>query len=98
MLSKVKALKEKYDLLKENVDFEYTIEYDDNFLIDKILKLKELTSRNDIRQTVGDYKISNEYKFLYLKIDKLQDAIIKLEKDKKKKIEKLNLEMLISKK
>lgn len=85
LLSKVKSLKEKYDYLKDNVDFEYMLEYDDDVLIDKILELKELCSRDDIRNTVNDYKVLNEYKFLYLKIDKLQENIIKYDGYKNQK-------------
>lgn len=85
LLSKVKSLKEKYDYLKDNIDFQYMLEYDDSFLIDKILELKEICSRDDIKHTIDDYKILEEYKYLYLKIDKLQDDIIKFEEEKNKK-------------
>ena len=40
---------------------------------DKILELKELCSRDDIKYIVDNYKILDEYKFLYLKIDKLEE-------------------------
>lgn len=89
LLSKVKSLKEKYDLLKENIDFEYIFEYDDDFLVNKILELKRLCSRGDLDNTVSDYKILDEYQFLYLKIDKLQENAFKLEEEKKRKIEDL---------
>ena len=89
LLSKVKALKERYDYLKDNVDFQYMLEYEDELLIDKILELKEICSRDDIRQTIEDYKILDEYKYLYLKIDKLQEETIKLEEYKGKKVEEL---------
>lgn len=89
LLSKVKSLKEKYDFLKENVDFEYMLEYGDDFLVDKILELKEICTRDDIKKTIDDYKILEEYKFLYLKIDKLQDDMVKFEDDKTKKAEEL---------
>ena len=89
LLSKVKSLKEKFDYLKEDVDFEYMLEYGDDFLVDKILELKELCTRDDIRQTVEDYKILDEYKFLYLKIDKLQDDVIRFEEYKNKKAEEM---------
>lgn len=89
LLSKVKALKEKYDYLKDNVDFEYMLEYGDDFLVDKILELKDICSRSDIKHTVEDYKILEEYKFLYLKIDKLQENTIKLEEYKSNKVEEL---------
>lgn len=89
LLSKVKSLKEKYDFLKENVDFEYIFEYDDDLLIDKIIELKSLCSINDLNNTVNDYKILDEYQFLYLKIDKLQERAFKLEEEKRKKVEEL---------
>lgn len=89
LLSKVKSLKEKYDYLKDNIDFEYMLEYDDNLLIDKILELKEICSREDIKNTIDDYKILDEYKYLYLKIDKLQEDMIKMEKYKDNKVEEL---------
>lgn len=89
LLSKVKALKEKYDYLKDNVDFEYMLEYGDEVLIDKILELKSLCASDDIRYIVDNYKILDEYKYLYLKIDKLQEDTIKYEDYKTKKEEEL---------
>ena len=89
LLSKINILKQKYDYLKDNVDFQYMLEYDDNFLIDKILKLKDICSKDDIKNTIDDYKILEEYKCLYLKIDKLQDDVIKFEDEKNKKLEEL---------
>ena len=85
LLSKIKALKEKYDYLKDNVDFEYMLEYDDNFLVDKILELKELCNYDGIKYIVDNYKILDEYKYLYLKIDKLEDNTIKYENYKNDK-------------
>ena len=89
LLSKVKSLKEKYDYLKDNIDFEYMLKYGDDLLIDKILELKEICSREDIKNTIDDYKILDEYKYLYLKIDKLQENMIKMEKYKDNKVEEL---------
>ena len=89
LLSKVKSLKEKYDYLKDNVDFEYMLEYGDDLLIDKILELKGLCSSDDIRYIVDNYKILDEYKYLYLKIDKLHEDTIKYEDYKNSKAEEL---------
>lgn len=91
LLSKVKTLKEKYDYLKDNIDFEYMLEYDDNLLIDKILELKDLCTKDEIRHTIEDYKILDEYKYLYLKIDKLQEDMIKYDEYKREKEEELRL-------
>lgn len=89
LLSKVSSLKEKYDYLRDTVDFEYMLEYDDDLLIDKILELKDICLRNDIRNVIDDYKILDEYKYLYLKIDKLQDDMFKYEEYKNNKVEEL---------
>lgn len=89
LLSKIKTLKEKYDYLKENIDFEYMLECGEDFLVDKILELKELCSLDDVRYIIDNYKILDEYKSLYLKIDKLQEDTIKLEEKKSKEIEEL---------
>lgn len=89
ILSKIKSLKEKYDYLKDNVDFDNLLMLDDNSLVDKIIKLKEISSDDDIRKTIDDYKILEEYKSLYLKIDKLEEDVIKYDKYKKEKEEEL---------
>ncbi|MBQ2872648.1 MAG: hypothetical protein IJE89_01450 [Bacilli bacterium] len=89
LLSKIKSLKEKYDYLKDNLDFEYMLEYGEDFLVDKILELKELCSSDDVRYIIDNYKLLDEYKYLYLKIDKLQEDAIKLEEHKNKEIEEL---------
>lgn len=89
LLSRINSLKEKYNYLKNNVDFEYMLEYDDNLLIDKILELKEICSKGDVKNIVDNYKILNEYKFLYLKIDKLEEDTIKLQEYKDNKVKEL---------
>lgn len=85
LLSRINSLKDKYDQLKDNVDFQYMLEFDDNLLIDKILELKDICSRGDIINIIDDYKILEEYKYLYLKIDKLQEDAIKIEDERNKK-------------
>ena len=89
MISKVNYLKERYDYLKDNIDFEYMLEYGDDLLIDKILELKEICLRDDVKNVVDDYKILDEYKYLYLKIDRLQDEIFKYEEYKDNKVVEL---------
>ena len=41
LLCKVDKLKEQYDFLKDNHDFEYLLEIEDNNLVDKIIELKD---------------------------------------------------------
>lgn len=89
LLSKIKTLKEKYDYLKDNIDFEYILEYNDDLLIDKILELKRLCTDDDVLYIVDNYKILDEYKYLYLKVDKLQENMFKYEEYKQEKVEEL---------
>lgn len=89
MISKVKSLKEKYDYLKDNFDFEYLLGLDDRLLADKILELKEMYSSDQISDMVKEYKIYDEYKYLYDKIDKLEVEANKYEKYKEQKVVEL---------
>ena len=89
LLSKIKSLKEKYDYLKGNIDFNDIFEYDDELLADKILELKAICSDQDLKNLIDNYKILDEYKFLYLKIDQLQNNVILYEEYKKQKEEEL---------
>ncbi len=89
MISKVKSLKEKYDYLKDNFDFEYLLGLDDRLLADKIIELKEMYTSDQISEMVKEYKIYDEYKFLYEKIDKLEDEAKKYEKYKEDKVAEL---------
>jgi len=89
LLSKVKNLKEKYDYLKSNIDFDSLLETSNDSLVDKIIELKDLCSSDDVKITVQNYKILEEYKYLYLKIDKLEEEVIKFDDYKKNKEEEL---------
>lgn len=86
LLSKINSLKVKYNYLKDNVDFQYMIEYNDDLLVDKILELKRLYDDNDILHLVEEYKLLDEYKYLYLKIDKLEDKMLKFDSVKNDEI------------
>lgn len=89
MLYKVDSLKKKYDFLKDNYDFEYMLEIDDKELVDNIILLKDKFSNNEVKATVADYKLLNVYKYLYLKIDKLEEDTIKFEEEKEKKLQEI---------
>ena len=89
LISKVNSLKEKYDYLKDNFEFEYMLEFNDDLLDDKILELKSLCTNEDIKYVIDNYKLLDEYKFLYLKIDNLQESIIKYEDFKNNKADEL---------
>ena len=89
MLCKIDKLKKKYDFLRDNYDFEYLLEIDDNNLVDDIIELKDKFSNTQIKATVEDYKLLDVYKYLYLRIDKLQDETYAFEKEKEMQVELL---------
>lgn len=89
MLSKIKSLKEKYDYLKDNIDFDNLMSISDDHLIDKILELKNNCTSDVIKYTIDDYKILEEYKKLYFKIDKMEEDLEKYNKYKNEKAEEL---------
>ena len=89
MLCKIDKLKEKYDFLKDNYDFEYLLEIDNNDLVDKIIELKDLFGNNELKAVSEDYKLLDVYKYLYLKIDDLQEKTVLYEEEKKEEEQKL---------
>ncbi len=89
ILSRIKALKEKYDYLKDNTDFDYLLEVKNAPLYEKIIELKTLLETDKIPFVVDDYKLLEEYRFLYLKIDKFKTDAEKYEEEKKKKAAEL---------
>ena len=89
ILCKVDKLKEEYDFLKDNYDFEYLLELDDNTLVDKIIELRDAFGNNELKAVSADYKLLDAYKYLYLKLDNLQEKTVKFEDYKKDEIAKL---------
>lgn len=83
MICKIDKLKEKYDFLRDNFDFEYLLEVDNNDLVDKIIELKDTFGNNELKAVSEDYKLLDVYKYLYLKIDDLQEKTSLFEKRKK---------------
>ena len=89
MICKIDKLKEQYDFLKDNYDFEYLLEIDNNDLVDKIIELKSIFGNNQLRALSEDYKLLDVYKYLYLKIDHLQERTVEFEDRKKEEEAKL---------
>ena len=83
MICKIDKLKDKYDFLKDNYDFEYLLEIDNNDLVDKIIELKNTFGNNELKAVSEDYKLLDVYKYLYLKIDDLQEKTSLFEERKK---------------
>lgn len=89
ILNKIRDLKENYDFLKDNYDFEYLLELNDNSLIDKIIELREMCSKDQLDDVIEEYKLLDEYQYLYTKIDELEKETVKFEDYKDKKVEEL---------
>ena len=89
MLCKIDKLKEQYDFLKDNYDFEYLLEIDNKDLVDKIIELKDTFGDNKLKAVSEDYKLLDVYKYLYLKIDDLQEKTALFEEKKNQEAEKL---------
>lgn len=89
LLNRIKKLKEQYDFLRDNYDFEYLMALDEDNLIDKIIELKDIFGNNQVVALVEDYKLLEEYKYLYLKIDKLQDKTYEFEEKRQKQYDLL---------
>ena len=89
MLCRIDKLKAKYDFLKDNFDFEYMLEIDDNFLADDIIELKNKFSTGSVKNIVTDYKLLDVYKYLYMRIDKLEDETVEYNEYKNQQLEEL---------
>lgn len=89
MLCKIDKLKEQYDFLKDNYDFEYLLEINNNDLVDKIIELKDSFGNNELKAVSKDYKLLEAYKYLYLKIDDLHEKTAAFEEKKKEEAAKL---------
>ena len=89
LICKIDKLKNKYDFLKDNHDFEYLLEIDNNDLVDKIIKLRNTFGNNELKAVTEDYKLLDVYKYLYLKLDDLKEKTEEFEEHKKKEILKL---------
>lgn len=89
LLSKINALKDKYDYLKDNTSFDYLLEVEDESLADKIISLKNILETDNLEFLVKDYKLLDEYKFLYLKLDKIEEDAVSYNNEKNKKITEL---------
>ncbi|MBQ8219245.1 MAG: hypothetical protein IJZ79_05775 [Bacilli bacterium] len=89
ILCKIDKLKKKYDFLRDNYDFEYMLEIDDSSLVDNIIELKDKFSNNEVKAMVCDYKLLDVYKYLYLRIDQIQEDTYRFEEYKEQKLEEL---------
>lgn len=86
ILCKIDKLKKKYDFLCDNYDFEYMLEIDDPSLVDSIIELKDKFSNSEVKAMVCDYKLLDVYKYLYLRIDQIQEDTFRFEEYKEQQL------------
>lgn len=89
LISKIRILKEKYDFLKDNYDFEYLLGIDDSALVDKIIELRDLCTPRELAELTEEYKLLDEYQYLYSRIDDLEEKSIAYGEYKEKKVQEL---------
>ena len=84
-------LKNKYDYLRDNYDFEYILELDDRPLIDDIIGYRESLSKIKTSPINNKLKLLGEYQYLYLNLDKLIDRTEQIKEISDKRVEELSL-------
>ena len=89
MLCKIDKLKEQYDFLSDNYDFEYLLEIDNNDLVDKIIELRDSFGKEKLKDVSTNYKLLDVYRYLYLKIDDLQEKTTMFEEKKEEELASL---------
>lgn len=89
MICKIDKLKEQYDFLKDNYDFEYLLEVNNEDIVDKIIELRNSFGKSEVKSLADDYKLLEVYQHLYLKIDELQEKAIIYEDEKEKELQQL---------
>ena len=77
--NKVNKIRKDFNILKENIDFDNILEISDNTLLDKLIKFRNSVDNDISLSTVENYKLLDEYKYLYAKIDKIVQDTDKLE-------------------
>ena len=101
-IAKLNALKNKlnkitrqFNILRYNVDFDSILEIDDKFLLDELVQFRDSISHDISAQTVKNYKLLDEYNYLYSRLDKIVADVNSLEKnvfDRKAELEKVNID------
>lgn len=86
-IKKINEIIENYNIYRENYNFEDIIYLDDKTLVDDIIDYKNLT-QNDIynKNLIKDYKLLEEYKILYQKLDRIKSITEDLKEENKEKL------------
>lgn len=77
--NKINKIRKDFNILKENIDFDDILEISDNLLLDKLIEFRNSVDKDENLRTIENYKLLDEYKYLYDKIDKVVKDTDKLE-------------------
>ncbi len=77
--NKLNKIKRDFDILKEKIDFDNILEINDRVLLDKLIEFRNSVDNDISLSTTKNYKLLEEYKYLYAKIDKIVQETDKLE-------------------
>lgn len=84
---KIEKIRGQYEILKNNYYLEDVVEIDDKFLVDDIIKFRELVdSIDENREFVKEYKLLDEYRDLYEKLEEVSDIKERLVQENEEKI------------
>lgn len=91
LLNKIYTLKEQYKQIKDYVDKDYFIDYNNDFLEEDISYLKQLANSSEINQNKTNIKHIKEYQLISLELEVIEAKVKQLDSIKEKKKEELNL-------
>ena len=74
IIKRINEIIKEYNIYKTNYDLDNIIDLDDSNLIDDIINYKHLVENNNLnKELTNDYKLLDEFKILYQKLDKIKD-------------------------
>ena len=77
--NKLDKIRKDFNILKENVDFDNLLDISDGILLDKLIEFRNSVDKDIALSTAKNYKLLEEYKYLYARIDKVVNETNKLE-------------------
>ena len=90
IIKKINNIIKEYNIYNENYDLDNIINLDDSILIDDIISYKHLVDNyNSNRELTKEYKLLNEFKDLYQKLDKIKSLSDEVIDNNRKKLDNL---------
>lgn len=92
IIEEINNIIEQYNLYNKNSDLSCIVGLDDNYLIDDIIDYRNLLdSRKDRQKFVKEYKLLDEFKSLYLKLETVKAEVNKVNKTSEEVINKYDI-------